>query len=343
MFAVDTTPLYFAADQGLITWVKALLASGVNPNVKGGEHGYSLIAAVINKHVEVTSLLLEGGALPAQTDQLNRSSLHLIAMGNSNEILDCFCENVRFNSEQGQGLLNAWDAYGRTPLHIAVQKCHLNITAILLRLGANPNLTDRDGKNCLHLAAESEESCPALYHLLLKMGASTRDQSLRNLTPAQLALEKGHLDRVSEIEDYIPPSRLRLHGSRPAILTIRLTSFSDIEQRSRPYIRASLAGETRTLYPAQAWPENQPQRETVRFLIPLHIQESICEGKFDIHKRLRLSLYSIQGSRHVCDYAAWCVTYMKVQHGKIRTSSRRVRQGSTQVSLEVTIPPLAEK
>ncbi|XP_057798766.1 acyl-CoA-binding domain-containing protein 1 isoform X2 [Salvia miltiorrhiza] len=65
--------------------------------------------------------------------------------------------------------LNLKDSEGRTPLHWAVDRGHLNITALLLNKNADVNAKDGEGQTPLHYAAVCERT--AIAELLVKHGA----------------------------------------------------------------------------------------------------------------------------------------------------------------------------
>ncbi|KAL1532058.1 Acyl-CoA-binding domain-containing protein 1 [Salvia divinorum] len=65
--------------------------------------------------------------------------------------------------------LNVKDSEGRTPLHWAVDRGHLNITELLLNKNADVNAKDGEGQTPLHYAAVCERT--AIAELLVKHGA----------------------------------------------------------------------------------------------------------------------------------------------------------------------------
>ncbi|CAA0813035.1 Acyl-CoA-binding domain-containing protein 2 [Striga hermonthica] len=65
--------------------------------------------------------------------------------------------------------LNIKDSEGRTPLHWAVDRGHLNVTALLLGKSADVNAKDDEGQTALHYAAVCERT--SIAELLLKHGA----------------------------------------------------------------------------------------------------------------------------------------------------------------------------
>ncbi|KAL2842393.1 hypothetical protein BJY01DRAFT_200814 [Aspergillus pseudoustus] len=339
---LDTTLLYFAADHGLISWIKFLISSRFDPNEEGGQHCFPLIAAVVNRHTEAVSLLLKAGALPTKRDRQGSSAFHYIADGNFNEVLDAI-DRFLFFEHIDQHSLNALDVCGRTALHIAVSKGHVDIAEMLLSLGADPNITDKDMRSPLHLAAASEEAGFAMCHLLLENGASRAIFSSWHLTPSQLSLEKGYLDRVSLIEDDTVQNVEAGNGGSLPTLEVRLANFGSTAlplPLSRTwYIRISLGNDIKTLYPAQRWPDNgtRAAREKARFSIP-----SKYTDLYGIHLGFDLRLYSIQDSRHIHEFAIWQVKYINAVTKETKTSLLKRRFGANPVpiTLEVITPPL---
>ncbi|KAL2816085.1 hypothetical protein BJX63DRAFT_388241 [Aspergillus granulosus] len=332
----DTTLLYFAVDHGLISWINFLLSSGVDPNRKGGEHCYPLIAAVINRDTAATNLLLKAGALPTKSDELDRSAFHHIANEGYIEALDCICRYVS-GQALGQYSLNTLDVSGRTALLIAVHEGRFLVARMLLSLGADPNVTDRNMKSSLHLAAEREGAGIALCRCLLEKGASRILLSNQHLTPSQLALAKGYLDRVSLIEDDAFQSIEGQNGGSLQNLKVRLASVGSLAYPGQLYIRVSLGDDIKTLYPAQTWPDgSRGAREEARFSIP-----SEHRDLYGIHLGLDLRLYRILQPGHIHEYAIWQVKYINSENGETKTSLLKRRFGSDPVpiSLEVTVPP----
>ena len=88
--------------------------------------------------------------------------------------------------------INAMDAMGYTPLHISIEAGCIDTSAILLKNGANPNITSHKVSNCLspiYLASKKE-----LVRLLLENGADpylmVENSSQNNNTPHSTLLQK---------------------------------------------------------------------------------------------------------------------------------------------------------
>ncbi|ORY29166.1 ankyrin repeat-containing domain protein [Naematelia encephala] len=67
-------------------------------------------------------------------------------------IIDESIDEVRRLLDRDPSLINARDAYGNTPLHLAADRGHIAIALVLLEAGADRNLTDEDGQTPLQLA-----------------------------------------------------------------------------------------------------------------------------------------------------------------------------------------------
>ena len=57
---------------------------------------------------------------------------------------------------------------GQTPLHLACMQGDVAVAKLLVRYGANPRLTTRDGFSCMHIAAFSGSADVMLYVMSLK-------------------------------------------------------------------------------------------------------------------------------------------------------------------------------
>ena len=124
-------------------------------------HCTALTAAVLGGHTDAARVLLEAGA--------------------STEIRDCtgatpLCEAVFHNRQdivcllrEGYGAdVNTTNAFGWTPLHIAVDRGHLELTDYLLAKGADVSLTTPEGYTVLHVAAMKGRA--SIVNKLLQQG-----------------------------------------------------------------------------------------------------------------------------------------------------------------------------
>jgi hypothetical protein len=90
---------------------------------------------------------------------------------------------------------NAADANGRTPLMLSTSHGHLATCEILLKSGANADLSTHFGFTALHFAAMIHSY--ELVDLLISQGASVNKKDQRGWTPAMLALNSAHTSNQS--------------------------------------------------------------------------------------------------------------------------------------------------
>ncbi|KAL6541487.1 Acyl-CoA-binding domain-containing protein 1 [Orobanche gracilis] len=80
--------------------------------------------------------------------------------------------------------LNVKDSEGRTPLHWAVDRGHLNVTALLLGKNADVNAQDGEGQTALHYAAVCERT--DIAELLVKHNADKDIKDNEGVAPSDL-------------------------------------------------------------------------------------------------------------------------------------------------------------
>lgn len=103
--------------------------------------------------------------------------------------------------------LSARDASGLTPLMVAVHRCSNNVIEALLKAGADPNVTDSQGRNALHHAAMHADS--ERFALLERLGGDIEAGDTNGLSPRDVLHAKRELsDRDRE--------SLRVHWARRA-------------------------------------------------------------------------------------------------------------------------------
>jgi ankyrin repeat protein len=85
-----------------------------------------------------------------------------------------------------------------TPLHAAAAGGATAMVELLLKRGANANLTQEGGWTALHGAAQSGNR--AMAETLLAHGANINQRADNNQTPLDMALLKGHHDLVELLE-----------------------------------------------------------------------------------------------------------------------------------------------
>ena len=85
-----------------------------------------------------------------------------------------------------------------TPLHAATAGGVTALVELLLKRGANPNLTQEGGWTALHAAAQSGNRL--MVETLIAHGAHVNQRADNNQTPLDMALLKGHQEIVELLE-----------------------------------------------------------------------------------------------------------------------------------------------
>ncbi|KAL3479372.1 hypothetical protein BJX99DRAFT_222521 [Aspergillus californicus] len=323
----DTSVLYFAAEEGLCSWIRYLLSTGLDPDIIGGTHQYPLIAALNNGHAEAMMLLLKGGASFSVLDKTRKSPLHHIAQCGQVSLLSGFLDMVYPKETVTRVLLPARDMKGQTPLLLSVQQSHAAMTEKLLIAGADPNIPDWLGNTPLHHACESDQPSLAVCQYLLANGACKDAPSRLHIVPSQLAFQNGFLAGVSLINDQPPSQMVNYSHSK---LTVRLLKAVGVLELQRPYILVSFVGEKKILYPIESnSEENESQWSEVHFSIPF-------ETEIDLD-------FSLLDMKHSFYQSIWRVRFV-TEDRKAMLSTKHISNelvacaSAACLALEVTVP-----
>ena len=232
------TALMFAAREGGLEAVKALVAAGADVNVTAGDGATALLVAVMNGNYELATFLLDRGANPniansrgwtplysaVKNRNLETGAVPLMKTGTITDemvVIKALLErgadpNLRMKadsqSRNGQG--GTWlDENGATPFLRAALSGDLSVLKLLLSYGADPNIpTEENVTPMMALAGvgyaegfinhHSEEESLAALKLLLDLGADVNAASnSKSRRPGLTALHgAGHRGANKEIQ-----------------------------------------------------------------------------------------------------------------------------------------------
>jgi len=172
------TPLIMASQYGNKDVIETLLNNGANVNAKTPGGFTALEQAVNTGETEVAKILIESGAEVNGKLDSGKSVLHEAASSDSEEIAGLLIRN-------GANVNATTDTDNKTPLFIAANRGNLAVVRLLLKAGANPNISLKNTptpRSPIMTAAWNrsidEKRYMSVVKLLLKHGAKDEWLSL---------------------------------------------------------------------------------------------------------------------------------------------------------------------
>jgi len=186
------------------TWLRFLLARGLHrghqvtwsPARPIGTLDFALAYAIKQRHLRRIACLLEHGADPEVPDPYDdRTGYQNATLAGHLDVADLLVRHgarrreltgrdafvaacMRGDDAAARALVDGHPDYlaDGEPLVIAAGAARLEVAALLLELGMDPNAVDRHGKHALHVAS-GDGGDPAIVELLLARGADPRSRS----------------------------------------------------------------------------------------------------------------------------------------------------------------------
>ena len=139
-----------AARNGSIADCRQLLSKGADINATDNTGQTAVMIAAMTDQINLTKFLIERGADVNRSSNSGLTALHYAALENHYEIAYLLLEGdakvdatMRYSSTDGSNGKKAklWEYIGATPLLIGVESGNLEVVALLIKAGANPNHT----------------------------------------------------------------------------------------------------------------------------------------------------------------------------------------------------------
>ncbi|KAG8188361.1 hypothetical protein JTE90_019268 [Oedothorax gibbosus] len=144
------TPLHTASLHGHLNVVELLVADAqYNINVKDSCGTTPLMDAAYGNHNHVLKYLISKGAIADEVDKLGKNVLHISAETGNLESIKYLIENslIDINSQTTQGL---------TPLHFAYKENKVECVKLLLDLGSDTSISDRQNRTALEYSKKAD-------------------------------------------------------------------------------------------------------------------------------------------------------------------------------------------
>ena len=185
----NQSALMIACYTGNIDAINVLLRAEADPNIIDKISGPALRIACYRGDIDAINVLLHAGADPNITDGDGDTSIHHAVRGScSTEALETI-----INHDVDVNITNK---NNRTALMKACTMRNTNAINVLLRAGADPNITDNDGNTSLHHAVEGGCSKDVL-ETIINHGGDVNATNKNNRTSLMIACYKRNIDSIS--------------------------------------------------------------------------------------------------------------------------------------------------
>uniref|UniRef100_A0A8C1UV52 Euchromatic histone-lysine N-methyltransferase 1a n=1 Tax=Cyprinus carpio TaxID=7962 RepID=A0A8C1UV52_CYPCA len=181
------TPLHCAAEEGHKEICHILLQAGANLDICDAEQRTPLMYACENNHLETVKYLLKAGASTGHKDMRGSTCLHLAARGGHTGVLQYLVSMPSID-------INCKDDGGWAPLTWATENKNLEQVKMLISVGADVQIRDKEENVCLHWAAFS--GCDEITQLLLDKRSDLHAVNIHGDSPLHIAVRQNQLDCV---------------------------------------------------------------------------------------------------------------------------------------------------
>ncbi|XP_003387518.1 PREDICTED: palmitoyltransferase ZDHHC17-like [Amphimedon queenslandica] len=128
-------------------------------NIRKSPSSFSIIEAAQYGHLEKCRQLVEEEGVNVRLgDSEGITPLHWAAINNRFAVASYFIQKGANVNAVGGELLSA-------PIHWATRQGHLGMVVLLMRYGANPEILDKEGLNCLHISAQFGFTAITAYYV----------------------------------------------------------------------------------------------------------------------------------------------------------------------------------
>ncbi|KAJ0005825.1 hypothetical protein NQD34_015719 [Periophthalmus magnuspinnatus] len=171
-----------------------LMRRGADTDVRDAEGRPLLYLLVLEGRLEMSTLLLEKGGVPLESkDAEGRTALHVACWQGSVEMVNLL---LKYSANP-----NAQDSEGRPPLHSIAWTGHTQVGRKLLETpGIDIDLCCNQGATALSIAAQ--EGNVNIVAMLLDKGANPEHVDKYNRTPVKVAAKHGHANIIRLLESY---------------------------------------------------------------------------------------------------------------------------------------------
>ncbi len=207
----------------------------VDLNYKDEQGNTFLSYAVIFNQPDILKLLLDNNASIDMIDKEDRTILYYAIKFNFDKILDIILE---YNDKIiGVTIHDIKDKKGRIPLHYAIDVNNMYAIKKLIKSGSNPNKTDNNGNNSLHLAVYNRniEICKELMDYvninqrnLLGESALHIACNLQEKDIIELLLKNNININIQDYENELTALHYAIHQNNIDIIKILLKYNPDI-------------------------------------------------------------------------------------------------------------------